>query len=424
LARLVADLLGIGFALVAATVAARLLGPAGKGYYSTLLLLGGLVIQIFGAGLGEAAIVLGGRGRASLDRAVSGTMLAILPLSVAGGLLFWGAATAVVQSPDPQRGAAVAFGSVLVVLNICYTTIVSFLVARERVVAVAGLSIASTGSATVALCFILAVLNGGVDGAIFAALIGATTGLAGTVVILRRSSVSLRPALVRDYLAAAFRLGLALQVSSLLVLLTARLDLILVFRLGGATEAGAYSVALTIGALVGSVPIAVSYASFPRLATLNDKQAELLGLQVFRTGMSAALSAGAMLAAISPFLIPLAFGRDYSAAIIPTLILIPAGILWSGQWLLCRAVAAGGVARPLLVSFASSFVVMVAFDLVLIGRFGGVGAAVAATIASAVGLLIALNYHRKAGRDMKRLLPRLRDFADFLDTARQLLARS
>jgi O-antigen/teichoic acid export membrane protein len=351
-------------------------------------------------------------------------MLAILPLSVAGGLLFWGTATAVVQSPDPQRGAAVAFGSVLVLLNICYSTIVSFLVARERIVAVAALSIASTGSATVALWFTLAVLGGGVDGAIFAALIGAVIGLAGTVVVLRSASVSLRPALVRDYLPAALRLGVALQVSNLLVLLTARLDLILVFRLGGATEAGGYSVALTIGALVGSAPIAVSYASFPRLATLDHEQARLLGLQVFRVGMSAAISAGAVLAAVSPFLIPLAFGPAYSPAIIPTLILVPGGILWSGQWLLCRAAAARGVPRPLLVSFASSLGAMLALDLVLIGPFGGVGAAVAATLASALGLLIALSYHRKAGGDIRSLLPRLRDFADFLDTARLLMTRS
>lgn len=422
-ARLASDLLGVVFALVAATVAARLLGPAGKGYYSSLLLLGGLFIQCFGAGLGEAAIVLAGRGQATLPRAVSGTMVAILPLSVVAGLLFWVTATTVLHTTDPQGGAAVLLGSVLVTLNTCYTTIVSFLVARERVVAVAVLAILSNGSATVALWLLLGVGGGHVGLAVLGAVLGAAAGLVATMVVLRRAHISLRPALARDYLPAAFRLGVALQVSNLLVLLTARLDLILVYRFSGATAAGGYSIALTIGALVGSAPIAVSYAAFPRLATLDDRDARLLTLQVFRIGMAAAISAWVVLSVASPFVIPLVFGRAYTPAIVPTLILVPAGVLWSGQWLLCRASAARGVPRPLLVSFAVSFLTMVGLDLVLIGPFGAVGAAIAATVSPALGLAIAVRYYQGDGWELSGFVPRAHDFVDFVETARGILTR-
>lgn len=423
LARLVGDLLGIGFALVAATVAARLLGPAGKGYYSSLLLLGGLMIQLFSAGLGEAAIVLAGRGQATLARAVSGTMAALVPLSMVAGLVFWATATAVLESAEPDRGAAVAFGSVLVFLNTGYTTVVAFLIAKERLVVVAVISVASAASATATLWYFLAVRGDGVGAAMLAAVIGAVVGLAATLAVLRRASVSLRPRLARDYLPAAFRLGAALQVSNLLVLLTARLDLLLVYRFSGASEAGGYSVALTIGALVGSVPIAVSYASFPRLAMLEEAQARALTRQVVRVGMAAAISAGAVLAAASPFVIPLAFGSEYSPAVVPTLILIPAGILWSGQWLLCRAAAARGVPRPLLLSFAASFLAMLVLDLMLIGPFGAEGAAVAAAVAPALGLVVALRYYRGLGDDMRGFLPRPADFSAFVATVRQMLGR-
>ena len=424
LARLVADLLGIGFALVAATVAARLLGPAGKGYYSSLLLLGGVTIQVFGAGLGEAAIVLAGRGRVSLNEAASATVWAILPLGLAGGALFWAVSTALLESTDPERGVAVALGSLLVVLNTAYTTVVSFLVARERVAAVAALSVASTGSATFALWLLLGVRGGGVGTAVLAAVLGAVVGLGGTVALLLRASVSLRPRLSRAYLRLAVRLGVALQVSNLLVLLTARLDLLLVYRLSGATEAGAYSVALTVGALVGSVPIAVSYATFPRLAAVDEEQGRALTRQVVRVGLAAAITAGAALALVSPFVIPVAFGSEYSPAIVPTLILVPAGVLWSGQWLLCRAAAARGFPRPLLVSFGVSFLAMLALDLVLIGPFGGEGAAAAAAVAPAVGLLVALGYYRKLGEDMRGFLPRPADFVAFVTTLTEMVARA
>jgi O-antigen/teichoic acid export membrane protein len=212
-------------------------------------------------------------------------------------------------------------------------------------------------------------------------------------------------------------------VSNLLVLLTARLDLILVFRFSGATEAGGYSVALTIGALVGSAPIAVSYASFPRLATLQDAPARLLTLQVFRIGIAAAISAAALLGAVSPFVIPLIFGRAYRPAIAPTLFLVPAGVLWSGQWLLCRASAARGVPRPLLVSFATSFLSMVALDLILIGPYGAVGAAVAATVSPALGLAVAVRYYRADGWNLAGFVPRRQDFVDFVRAARAMLTR-
>lgn len=423
LARLAADLLGIALALVAATVAARVLGLAGKGYYSSLVLLGGIFIQVFGAGLGEAAIVLAGRGHATLAAAVAGTMAAVVPLSLAAGLLFWLTATAALGRDEPPKGSAVVLASLLVVLTINYSTMVTFLVARERVVAVAMLSIASNGVATVALWILLAVQDRGVDGAILGALIGVTIGLWGTGWVLRGASISLRPSLARGYLGTAFRLGVALQVSNLLVLLTARLDLILVFRLSGPVTAGAYSVALTIGALVGSAPIAVSYASFPRLASLDDREARLLTLQVFRVGMAAAISAGVVLSLASPFAIPLAFGEEYRPAIVPTIILLPGGILWSGQWLLCRAAAARGTPRPLLVSFALSFVTMISLDVALIGSAGAVGAAAAAAIASLLGLLVALGYYRKAGWDLRGFVPGPGDFRDFMATALAMVTR-
>jgi O-antigen/teichoic acid export membrane protein len=294
-------------------------------------------------------------------------------------------------------------------------------VTKERMVAVAALSVASTGSATVALLYLVGVRGDGVDAGILASVVGAMVGLGGTIAMLRRASIRLWPRLIGGYLAPAFRLGVALQVSNLLVLLTARLDLILVYRLSGATEAGGYSVALTIGALVGAVPIAVSYASFPRLASLDEEQGRALTVQVVRVGMAAAISAGALLAVASPVVIPFVFGSDYSSAIVPTLILVPGGILWSGQWLLCRAAAARGFPRPLLLSFGGSFLAMLAMDLLLIGPFGGKGAAAAATLAPAIGLLVPLRYYNRAGSELRTFVPGRADFLAFATTLRQMV---
>ncbi len=101
--------------------------------------------------------------------------------------------------------------------------------------------------------------------------------------------------------------------------------------------------------------------------------------------------------------------------------LIPGGILWSAQWLLCRAAAARGAPNALLVSFAVSFTVMTVIDLALIGRFGAVGAAVASLVAPGVGLLVAWRYHRASGQDWRELVPRPGDFRSFAGAVRGML---
>ena len=408
LARLAADLLGLLMALLAATITARVLGPSGKGYYSALLLLAGLVLQIFSAGLGEAAIVLSGSGRAKLQDAVSATTAAILPLAVgAAGFLY---VIGGILLPDPNHGrATLVLACVMAAVAVLYNTSVSFLVAEEKLIPVAGVAVVAAVLSTALLWIFLVPFELGTAGAMLGGIVGSAAAAAITVTLLLRSGLSMRPRLVSGYLRAAARFGAALQFSNLLVQLTARLDLVLVYRLSTAADAGDYSIALTIGTLVGSIPLALSYAAFPRLALVDEAEARSLTAQVFRMGVTAAIVAGCALAVATPFAVPLVFGQAYAGAIGPTLLLIPAGVLWSGQWLLCRAAAARGVPRPLLTSFAVSFAVMVVLDFALIGPLEAVGAGIASVVASAVGLLIAVDHYRRQSWDRRTFLPRWRD---------------
>lgn len=407
-ARLAADLIGLVLALLAATITARVLGPSGKGYYSALILLAGLVLQIFSAGLGEAAIVLAGSGKVRLQDAVASTTAAILPLALAAGGFLYVIASIVL--PDPSGGhETVLLAGVMAAVTVLYNTSVSFLVAEEKLIPVAGVAVLSALLSTALLWVFLVPFEMGIAGAMLGATAGAAAAVAITVTLLLRSGLSLRPRLVPGYLGAAARFGAALQCSNLLVQLTARLDLVLVYRLSTAADAGDYSIALTVGSLVGAVPLALSYAAFPRLALVDDVDAKALTAQVFRMGVTAAVVVGATLAVITPLAVPLVFGRAFVGAIGPTLLLIPAGILWSGQWILCRAAAARGTPRPLLTSFAVAFVVMVVLDFALIGSLEAVGAGIASVVASGVGLLIAVDHYRRQNWDRRTFLPRWRD---------------
>jgi Na+-driven multidrug efflux pump len=75
------------------------------------------------------------------------------------------------------------------------------------------------------------------------------------------------------------------------------------------------------------------------------------------------------------------------------------------------------------VSFATSFLSMVALDLILIGPYGALGAAVAATVSPALGLAVAVRYYRADGWHLAGFVPRRQDFVDFVRAARAMLTR-
>jgi O-antigen/teichoic acid export membrane protein len=258
-------------------------------------------------------------------------------------------------------------------------------------------------------------------GAMVASGLGCIAILLPLLVALKREGISLRPAWNSEYLRAAARFGSAVQLANLLVQMTGRLDLILVYRIAGSAAAGRYSVALTLGTLVGSIPMAIAFTSFPRLPKLPEAEARLLIASLFRVGVAASIMTSLVLAVASPFLIPLMFGAAYSDAVFPSLLLFPAGILWSGQWILCRANASRGAPRSLFVSFSLSFLIMIVLDLVLIESFGINGAATASFISSAAGFAVAVGYRIRAGGGWRPLVPRLGDAARLVTTVREMV---
>jgi O-antigen/teichoic acid export membrane protein len=418
-ARLASELVVLASTLIAAALTARYLGPAGKGYYSSLMLLGGLFVLVFNAGLGEAAIVLAGRRRFGLDAAAAATLSAVCVLAVVGAATFFVAAEVVLPGDTAKEHLAIVLTSVLVAINVVYTTLLSLFLARERVVTVGLIAIANAVLTTAAVWVILGATDLDVAGAILASVAGGSGVVVASVPLLRRAGLLPRPRVIGGYLRAAIRYGTPLQLSNVLVLMTGRLDLILVYHLQDSAAAGRYSIALTIGMLVAAAPMALSFASFPRLANLPDDESRALTGRVVRTGVAAAIASAAVLAALTPLAVPLVFGDSFAGAVGPTLVLVGAGVLWSGQWLLARAAAARGVPGPLFRSFALSFVCMIALDFVLIGPMGETGAALASLIASTAGLAVAGAHYVRAGWTPRALLPARAEVVSAVATVRE-----
>lgn len=394
-ARFLADAAGVTSSLVASIITARALGPDGKGLFSTLTFLTAMVVHVFSAGLGDAAIVFVGQKKATLQQALSSTLGASLCSAVVGMVVLWvGCLVAFSDDWADIRNAAVISCLGLPVF-LCAYQLSYLLSAQERIPASSAVIAIMNTCTTFGLAVFVAGLGLFITGGALAGAVGAASGLILAATLIRRSGLSLRPSWDSRYLAGALRYGPAIAASNLVSIMLQRADLLLVYALAGSRAAGHYSVGLTIGSLVALLPLAISNATFPRIAKLPDEEATELMVRTCRLGIAAAAVGAVLMLVVTPVLVPLLFGRKFLPAVGPTLILVPSGLIWSAQWLLSRAWAARGRPSLLMTSFGASLAVMVPLDLLAIPRLGLVGAAIVSLVAPAIGLAICFRTYRR-----------------------------
>lgn len=396
LARSSAEGLVALFSLITGVLVARHLGPSGKGNVSSIGYLVAIVAPAVTLGLGEAGVTLTrGRG-AGLERAVRATVACVLVASVAGAAVL--VLFIVIQFNgrlNQLEGATAA--AVLAVPAMALWYSLSLLVEAEGgLIASSVIKVVIAVVTVVVTAALVLALELAIAGAVAALAAGFIAGaLLSAGWLWRRRGVVALPRWDRGYLRTAMRLGLTVQTSYLLVGLAARGDLLVVQLANGATAAGVYSVALTMGQLVAYGPIALAAASFPVSAALRAGDVVPFVERAGRTAVAAGLLSAIVFAPILPFLVPRLFGSGFSHAVAPALVLIPVGVLQGLQWIVCRLWAAQGRGSLLMSSSALTLAVMLAIAIPLVPAYGAMGAAIASLAASVAGAATAVAGHRR-----------------------------
>ncbi len=193
-----------------------------------------------------------------------------------------------------------------------------------------------------------------------------------------------------EVLSEFFHYNKWIAVFTVMAAISARLDTYLVARALSLREVGIYSVAVSLSAVVPQIVFAIAAVAAPKFAGFENKSKAwgyAKKLQFFTLGLAAlGLAVGIPLAYIA---IPLLYGSEYSASIVPFIILL------ISQAIFLISVPAHTVviyyfSHPKLFVFISfvDLVVMVVLGSVLISNFGYVGAAVTSLVGSVVNLTI------------------------------------
>lgn len=199
-----------------------------------------------------------------------------------------------------------------------------------------------------------------------------------------------KPLLAWKALRPVISFSLVGHLSNIINLINYRFDVWVVDQYQGAAELGLYAVAVGVAQLLFNIPEPFSRVVQPYL--FGQVQNEMLSRfkAVARINFTVLLLLAALLALLSPWLVPALFGEEFRPSVAPLWWLLPGIVLSGAAKLLAQLVIQGGLQRFNLIGTAVAACFTITLDLLLIPRWGIQGAALATTISYGVVLAIIL----------------------------------
>jgi O-antigen/teichoic acid export membrane protein len=376
--------------LVWTVVAARVLTQREFGEFNFALSLALILSAVAEWGFDPALVRLASRSAADRDRHYTEAMVA----ESAVGLLLFGAVLAAVlptRSGDDRLAMVLVFVAIFVDLWNDTARSVGASAARQGRTSVALLV---QRFATAALVLPLLWAGTGIAGLAGGMLGGYVIGWVASVVALRSFGARLRPrTLTRTGLRSFVRLSLPIGISSLILALVARVDMVLVEILRGSRSVAAYATAYRLFETVLFVTFAVSSATFPMMSAAGTDHARVRTLARTAIGVMAVLLVpfAAVCLVDTKEVLGLVFGADYrdvSAGALRWLAIGP--LVFSVAYAAGTTLIALGRNRGLVAASAAALVVNVAANVAVIPHWAGTGAAMVTTLTYAVEAAVSL----------------------------------
>jgi O-antigen/teichoic acid export membrane protein len=401
-----------------ALIVSRALGPTGRGDVVFLTAIAYIVSSLATAGVQEANVNVAGS-HPHLRRALASNSII---LSFLFGLLAMVAVTVLVVLVPPAGGDSKAVLLALTLASLpglVLSTNLRFLIQGDY------------GFAVTNFVWVLpAILNISING-LFAIVGALTVGVAvltwiggqllGTAILVwyvaRRSVGFGRPSLALAQETLGF--GLKSHIGRVMLLGNYRLDAWILGAIAGARELGLYSVAVAFAEALFLLPTALAAVQRPDLVRASQDEAVRLTAKIFRGSLLVTLLAAAALIVVAPLLVVPLFGEEFRGSIddLRVLTLGAFGIVALKQ--VGNALTARGLPSQASMGIGVAFVATIVLDVLLIPSLGGLGAAIASSVAYTLGgVVIVLLFTRHVGGSVLELVPRPSDVGEVWSRAR------
>jgi O-antigen/teichoic acid export membrane protein len=409
--------------LVNVLIVARTLGPAGRGHVVFLTTLALILAQFASLSVQEANINLASR-EPGLRRALASNSLVLAVALGALALAFTTGLVAAVPSIGGESGAGVRWLALTSVPVLILATYLERLLDADYRFAWENLAALLTPVSILAINGVLAAIGRlSVGTAVAAWVAGAVLGTVLRIWYVARGLAGFgRPDLGLARRSVNF--GLKAHGARVLGWGNYRIDQLFVGTMAGPTELGLYSYAVTWAETLFYLPQTLVAVQRPDLVRATRSGAARQAATIYRVAVTLSLPLAVGLVVAAPFLCTSLVGGDFRGSIGDLRVLVAGTFGILALQLLGNALTAQR--RPLLETAATgvAFAVTLVLDIVLIPDHGGLGAAIASSIAYTVGgLAAALLFARTLGGRVRELVPRGDELVWLRAQARTLLRR-
>lgn len=202
------------------------------------------------------------------------------------------------------------------------------------------------------------------------------------------------------------KLGLVNAIAVFIMQLNLRMDILMLKKLSTLEEVGFYSLAMQIAEQLWHVPYAIETIILSRSANSNnDKQVHRTVASIFRVSLIIGVLGGILIFFVAPPLVPLVFGKEFIPSITMIQIVLPGILFLVGFRILNSRLTGMGKPQIAIFTFLPALIINFIANLFLIPRFGGVGAAWATNISYGIGsVAFILVYSRQIGMPLTEIL--------------------
>ncbi|MEI6901377.1 MAG: polysaccharide biosynthesis C-terminal domain-containing protein [Bacteroidota bacterium] len=367
-------------------ILSRVLGAAGYGIYSSIIVVPMIVIGLTQLGIRRATMYHIGTGKLPVDHVVSAVFILLLITSflsiVISGLVFMFSES---KTSDPFLIILVLCTIPLVLCNVYAGGI--FLGNRELLRA----NILNSGPTLINLLFVIIlvwVLKLSVKGAFLALFLG-NLGMFFFVFLTIRKSYRITWKYHEGIMKSMVRLGSVFALSIFVMQLNYRVDIILLKRYSTLEQVGLYSLAMQIAEQLWHVPYAIETIILTRSANApDDKSVHKTVASILRVSILFGLFGSLLIVVLSPPLIPLIFGKEFQGSVEMMQWILPGTLFLVGYRILNSRLAAMGKPQIAIYTFIPALVLNIVLNLLWIPKWGGMGAVWASNVSYAFGTIL------------------------------------
>jgi O-antigen/teichoic acid export membrane protein len=185
------------------------------------------------------------------------------------------------------------------------------------------------------------------------------------------------------------KLGLVNAIAIFIMQLNYRLDILMLKKLSTLEEVGFYSLAMQIAEQLWHIPYAIESIVLSRSAnSTNDQFIHRTVASIFRVSLLIGFVSGIGIFFIAPWLVPLVFGEAFVQSVAMIQVVLPGILILVGFRILNSRLTGMGKPQIAIYTFMPALVINFILNLFLIPRFGGIGAAWSTNVSYAAGSII------------------------------------